>query len=102
MARHRIALVLALLAANSLLCSGQAIARPPTEATSQTSVLSVVEPTTPLIGRVRVRGEVLDLTRDSVAEGGSAHDVAQGTARVIADAEVLKAREHNHDPLGKR
>ncbi len=102
-ARHRLTLVLTLTAVTGLLGSGQAIARPPAGAAAQKPRLTVVAPSaTPLIGRVRMRGEVLDLTRVSIAAGGPAHEVAQGTARIIADAEVPRTREREADLDAKR
>ncbi len=66
-----------------------ALARPPVPSSS---LLKHQDP--PLVGRVRTREGVIDLTRASVSEGGAAHDVAQGTAGVIADAEVFRTRDH--------
>ncbi len=52
----------------------------------------------PLVGKVRTRDGVIDLTRATVSEGGKAHDVAQGTARVMADAEVAREKTHHQTP----
>jgi len=44
----------------------------------------------PLIGRLRMRDQTLDLTRTSIRAGGPAHDAAQGVAQIIADIDESK------------
>ena len=43
-----------------------------------------------LVGRVRTRAGVVDLTVESLAERGPAHQLKSGFAQVIADAEVQR------------
>ena len=46
-----------------------------------------------LVGRVRTRAGVVDLTVDTLAAGGPAHNLVQGLAQVMADAEVRRVQE---------
>ena len=41
----------------------------------------------PIIGRVRMRDQTLDLTRTSVAEGGPAGRLGPGVAEIMADVD---------------
>jgi hypothetical protein len=64
-----------------VLLSTAALARPPARA-GQTDA--------PLVGRMLTHDGIVDLTRDTLAEGGPAHELREGLARVIADAEVVR------------
>lgn len=41
----------------------------------------------PIVGRVRMRDQTLDLTRSSVAEGGPAGRLGRGVAEIMADVD---------------
>jgi hypothetical protein len=70
------------LTAVVLLASSEAQAKPP-QAKSASA----------LVGRVRTRAGVVDLTVDTLADGGPAHGLVQGLAQVIADADVRRVQE---------
>lgn len=53
----------------------------------------VAEDGAPIVGRVQLRDRKLDLTRTSVSAGGAAHDLARGTAKLMADIEPPAPRE---------
>jgi hypothetical protein len=42
----------------------------------------------PIVGRVRIRGQVIDLTLESLATGGEASELAPGYAVVHADIDT--------------
>lgn len=74
-------------------------ARPPDNGSSgRPAALNAVPGSGPLIGRVRIRGRVIDLTRASLAEGGPAHEMASGVANLADINRVDLRRREVSDP----
>ena len=42
-------------------------------------------PKAPVVGKVQTRDKLINLSRDTISEGGEAHDYARGTAKLIGD-----------------
>jgi hypothetical protein len=77
----------AALACALALLGALAHARPPQSAAPERQSAAPERPGRPLIGVVRTRDAMLELTVDSVAQGGRAHELGRGVAEVVADVE---------------
>ena len=85
MARYLASIVLGTV----LFCT-VAAARPPAVEPSADSAAQQA-----IVGRIRLREGVVDLSLSSMAEGGAAHRVARGLAGVLADVDTSRPAEHD-------